>query len=557
MKTPELQNDNAPTLAALPAWSPIEALLYPAYRSWFIIAFFVGVGLLGGVFLAFTKPNTYRSKAKLLVRATLREEINAFNPDTISAETQNRAAIGNQWHIMMSESVFSEVVKEIGPKRILEPYDPRKQDTESTPWPIRKIHDFQAWWFQSKRAEALSKVDLDPSSKAFRAAVKTLRSNAEADSDGTEVLEVSYKATSPALAQEILRALISKYQDQYEKVYSIDYIVEEWRTTELEYAEKLEKAEEEFRTFQDEHDVFNLEVDLQNLVAEHKDLERNINSSTNKKKRAERRLKQLEANLKKIEPTMTIRGGVELVPNPDYLRVKRLLENQLEDLRNLRTGGYAEQSIEISSVKKTVTSLQNELDKLEPQLEDIREDEVRDNPEYLALADEINVKKLDIQELGDDITDKTRRRDKVDAEIKRLSGLALRYRELSSKVQSAIRQRESLSGGLEIADRLERLKELSSNVKEVEKPTLPFEKDGPKRMKLLIGGFAGGLMIGGVLALLRQYLDRTIRRRKDLELLLGVPVIEAVPKVSSWSWRAAQKQARKLTVKEVEHGSAR
>jgi uncharacterized protein involved in exopolysaccharide biosynthesis len=68
-----------------------------------------------------------------------------------------------------------------------------------------------------------------------------------------------------------------------------------------------------------------------------------------------------------------------------------------------------------------------------------------------------------------------------------------------------------------------------SNLKIMSAATLPTQKSGPGRMKLLGAGIGGGLFLGLFLAVLRQFLDRRVRYRETAERLLEVPVLAVVP----------------------------
>ena len=68
-----------------------------------------------------------------------------------------------------------------------------------------------------------------------------------------------------------------------------------------------------------------------------------------------------------------------------------------------------------------------------------------------------------------------------------------------------------------------------SNLKVMSQPTLPVEKSGPERMKLMVGGVGGGFLLGLFLAVLRQLLERRVRYKETLEKMLEVPVLAVVP----------------------------
>jgi succinoglycan biosynthesis transport protein ExoP len=79
----------------------------------------------------------------------------------------------------------------------------------------------------------------------------------------------------------------------------------------------------------------------------------------------------------------------------------------------------------------------------------------------------------------------------------------------------------------------------------VDPPTLPQVPSSPKRMNINMGGVAGGLLLGLVLAFLRDMSDQSFRaekqlsRRFSLPLVVGVPLLLTPGEGRTRTWKAA------------------
>ncbi|MGL4740739.1 MAG: YveK family protein [Sarcina sp.] len=69
----------------------------------------------------------------------------------------------------------------------------------------------------------------------------------------------------------------------------------------------------------------------------------------------------------------------------------------------------------------------------------------------------------------------------------------------------------------------------NGNVQIIEAAQMPQNPISPNKTLNIIIGFALGLMISIGLSFLLEYLDNTVRTKSELESLLGVPVIGAIP----------------------------
>jgi hypothetical protein len=122
--------------------------------------------------------------------------------------------------------------------------------------------------------------------------------------------------------------------------------------------------------------------------------------------------------------------------------------------------------------------------------------------------------------------------------LRRLLELEPEYELLHSAVLLAIDNREAAQHNWNIAQQ-KRLLGVGnfSSLKEMQSASLPLEKEGPNRGKMLMGGFFVGLFLGLGLLVLRALPDDVVRTRDDLEQIEGLAVIGVMPRLDGTNLR--------------------
>jgi uncharacterized protein involved in exopolysaccharide biosynthesis len=154
------------------------------------------------------------------------------------------------------------------------------------------------------------------------------------------------------------------------------------------------------------------------------------------------------------------------------------------------------------------------------------------NSEHAALRRRID--DLDVDDQG--LLTRTR---KLDAHLKaqqgRLDQLS-QCKNLHGMMDVSIEAEKD--GYRRLAERYAELEALSNidlegdaNLRVLQAATLPYDKDGPDRKKIIALGIFGGLAAGSCFALVRQLLDRRLRYPSSIERQLDVVVLAVVPEV--------------------------
>ena len=116
----------------------------------------------------------------------------------------------------------------------------------------------------------------------------------------------------------------------------------------------------------------------------------------------------------------------------------------------------------------------------------------------------------------------------------RLRELEPKHTELREALDRAVLDVKRTSESLAMAERKRQLQLGNySSLKTIEQASLPLEKEGPDRGKLMIGGLVVGLLLGIGVIVLRTLPDSTVRASVDLEVIDGLDVIGALPKLGN------------------------
>jgi hypothetical protein len=96
-----------------------------------------------------------------------------------------------------------------------------------------------------------------------------------------------------------------------------------------------------------------------------------------------------------------------------------------------------------------------------------------------------------------------------------------------------------------------------TNLRRISEASLPLEKDGPRRSKSILIGLFLGLFGAAGLAVLLEVLNRRLRRPVEVERLLGVRVLAAMPECKGWAKRGrVERSVIPREVKPPDEGAA-
>jgi uncharacterized protein involved in exopolysaccharide biosynthesis len=160
------------------------------------------------------------------------------------------------------------------------------------------------------------------------------------------------------------------------------------------------------------------------------------------------------------------------------------------------------------------------------------------NPQWDLTNNEMYRLILEQAKLGSDCEVQGQQFEASKALADKLNQLEPDYYDLKRKELRAEEDRKRASETLDGANRRRQLKLGSfSLLQEIGSASMPIEKEGPNRAKLVFGGLLAGLFLGIGLVLTRTVPDSTVRDREDLEGMDGIAVIGVMPRLDARNLR--------------------
>ncbi|HET6162164.1 MAG TPA: Wzz/FepE/Etk N-terminal domain-containing protein [Planctomycetota bacterium] len=508
----------------------IDALL----RTRFWIAVFAVIGLACGTFMAVAAPNVYRASAKLMVRWGSREQTT-----TDSVETGQRAAansrnedIETEIQLLNAPVVYENAVKKIGAASLLAPYDPSAgEDDSGNPFPIRWFHAAQKWWFgRSISSEGGTQCCTDHSCpRCFDDAVRLLQNTSGINHEpGASVITVACLADNAREAKRLADALVEAMEERHRDFFKSDTGFEFLRTQMEAAVAARDRAATTYADAKQTCHVYDINQQRTNCMKELNDAELAASSQRLELSavKAKRQCYDVLIKLAKDAPPETT---VSQVANGGYALLQTRLDTLKQD-RDLLLTNYTPEAEIVKEKELQITRMQERL-KDEPQVLTVSTIVPAAQATQKLMAE---LTALKVQEKGIEAQTAviaTRRQNAEDALAQLATcepDLRAKEKDYELKAADALRfteafDRYSVSKALDTAK--------MSNLRVVQAAQLPYDKFAPNRKVPVVMGLMMGLGAGFLLAFLRAATDRTLRSSRDVERILGVPVICTVPEM--------------------------
>ncbi len=323
----------------------------------------------------------------------------------------------------------------------------------------------------------------------------------------TQLVEIIYRSTSPELAAQISNTYAEVFI-QWGKENRTDTVnqASSFLDSQIEtLRQEIEEGQKRLNSYQSSSD-FALDPAGEALLERRQSLDQRYNSAV----------------AARISKEAAYRGLLNLSP---------------DTVANTQSGGR-------------VSGLKAELSRLEVDYESKLEEFEPHWPEMVSLRDDIDKKKGELQRLTSAIYAETK--DRAFAEFQKAKGEEESLEDERRKLAADARLQNS--GSLEYTDMLtyistrrELLAELvkrqsevasqmqttkESNVRIVDRaivPSAPFRPSLRRNLSIALGF---GLMAGLGIALLMEFLDRTIKTPEELESITGLPTLTVIPDIS-------------------------
>ena len=470
-----------PASSRLPAWnlSPREPHLYDYLlilrkHQWLILSFMLAV-------VTITAIGTFRMQPVYI--ATSRIEIDRENSnilpfqgtDSYDYMTDLENYIETQSKILTSETLALQTVRSgILSGQTDFASDPSTSDALST--------------------GSLANMKPPPELGAFLGALSVKRV------PNSRLMDVSFESTSPLLAAQIVNAHIKNFIEQnFQSRYEATSRASTWLTDQLnDWKVRVQKSEDARIAYERQNQIWALD-DKQNVTSQRfTDLNKQLTDAQSERMRKQSLFEFARA------------GEMDSVP--------QIRDNPaVQDLLRKRTETYSQYTDALNQYGPNFPKVQ----RLQSLLKEI--DVAADKEKKTAIARLENEYREALQR--EQIL--TRALDQQKTEVNQMSERMVQYSILKREAET----NKALYDGL-----LTKLKEAgisaglrSSNIRIVDPAMVPTYPARPAKTRNIVLSFLVGLVGGIGLALLREYMDNTVKSPDDIETLAHLPSLAVVP----------------------------
>jgi len=488
----------------------LSSILVAVFKRKRTILFSTAAGAIAAAAVYLLWPHSYESDAALLVRYVL--DRSAVDPETIGAGAVGSGAtktndtfINAEVSILTSWDLAVQVAEALGPKRVL----PEAKGNPSTIAAAGAI-------FSGLKV------------------VSTKNSN---------VIQVSYTNSRPEVATLVLNELVNRYFTKHLEVHrsagAFDFVSQQTD----QVRSRLYQTEDALKALKAKAGILDLKESTLGLTAQASKMEDQIRAEEGDLAEQRARVKLMEgAGLpsppqagRAVEPAATPAAsaspGVTAAPSPvaqpthEQIQEYQGLTARLTELRKSEVGllsKYSDASSLVKSVRAQIADLENEKRKSEtkfPSLATLGSPQSDLGNERAKLAGFEAKTEILKSQLGS-----------IREQIKKLADTTPQIANLERSKELEEANYKYFEGSLEKA-RVDEALDPSKmpNISAVQRASPPWLVTKMRNKVALVLGF-GGLAIGlGIALLWDLLLNRTVKRRSELELQLHTPVIMSIP----------------------------
>ena len=316
----------------------------------------------------------------------------------------------------------------------------------------------------------------------------------------TRIVEVTFESTNPQLAAELLNAHLENYIEQnYKSRYESTADASKWLQTELnELSVKVRRSEDARIEYERNNQIWSVD-DKSNVTTQRLgDLNRQLTDA------------QSDSLKKQALYEFAKAGDLDAVP--------QLRDNSV--LQGLQTK-RADLSIQYTDAVNQYGPNFPKVQRLQEQMKALDEQMVRERKGIIAQLESDYREAKQHEELLSKALDEQK------AEVSVMSGKMIQYNILKREAEANKALYDSLQTKLKEAQISSGLK--SSNIRIVDPAMVPSTPSRPAKTRNIALAFIVGLVGGIGLALLREYLDNTVKTPDDVETLVGLPSLAVVP----------------------------
>jgi polysaccharide biosynthesis transport protein len=319
----------------------------------------------------------------------------------------------------------------------------------------------------------------------------------------SRLMDVSFESTNPQQAAQIVNAHIKNFIEQnFQSRYEATTRASTWLTDQLnELKIRVEKAEDARITYERQNQIWALD-DKQNVTTQRlADLNKQLTEAQSERMRKQSLFEFAKAG--DIDSVPQIRDNVAV---QDLLRKRTEINSQYIDALNQYGPNFPKVQRLQSQLKELDTAAGKEKKAVIARLES-EYAEARQREQLLSQA--LDQQKAEVNQMSERMVQYSILKREAEANKALYDGLLTKLKEAG------------ISAGLR-----------SSNIRVVDPAMVPTYPSRPAKARNIVLSFLVGLVGGIALALLREYMDNTVKSPDDIEALVRLPSLAVVPAFS-------------------------
>jgi polysaccharide biosynthesis transport protein len=316
----------------------------------------------------------------------------------------------------------------------------------------------------------------------------------------SRLLDISFESTSPELAAQILNAHIKNYIEQnFQSRYEATSRASSWLTDQLDELKiRVQKSEDARIAYERQNQIWTLD-DKQNVTTQRlADLNRELTEAQSDRMKKEALYAFAKSGNSDAVPQIRDNPTVQ-----DLLRKRADLYVQYTDALNQYGPNYPKVQRMQAQLKELDSAVEKEKKEVVARLQsDFEEAHQREQ----LLSQALDQQKAEVNKMSERMVEYSILKRDSEADKALYDGLLTKLKEAG------------ISAGLR-----------SSNIRVVDPAMVPTTPARPAKGRNIAMAFLVGLVGGIGLALLREYMDNTVKSPDDIETLSQLPSLAVVP----------------------------
>ncbi|MFB0525788.1 MAG: GumC family protein, partial [Phycisphaerae bacterium] len=523
----------------------LRDLYYVFFRhKWKMILFFLAIVVIVAVH-AFCAAKIYRSEAKLLVqvgRESVALDPTATTGPIITIARSHESEINTELGILKSQELAEKVVDSIGPEVFLKPSEEEfsvegagrekvKEAERQVDAPAKGFRSLYEWL-------GLATPLISDRDMVVLEVMDNLEVATQVDRTGSSsIINVSYEAPNPKLAQRVVTKLIDFYQEKHIAVHRTPGSYQFFTQQCDHLRAKLAESEKELQNLRNQSGISSLEEQQGVVLGRIGALQTDIDVAEAALAASKARAQALQQTLAQT-PDLVVTGATVGLPNAavDAMRT-RLYELQI--LEQDLVSRFERDSRQVQDVRQQIAAAQALMERERQERATLTKGL---NATHTAVQTALFTEQAALSSLEAQVGTVRGQLADAQAELKALNDAGVKITALTREIEIQEANYRRYSENLEQA-RIDHALESGkiSNINVVQSATLPIKSVRPRKTLNLLLGLLLGTFGGVMLAFFCEYLDHSIKTPDEVEEKLRLPTLACIPHVRTSRISSAEK----------------